>query len=43
MRVKGATDSEVFEVYVEHSLAPTLSEGQVVVLDELSERTAPRG
>ncbi len=35
MVVKGATDSEVFEVYVEHFLAPTLSEGQVVVLDRL--------
>ncbi len=35
MCVKGATDSEVFEVYVEHFLAPTLSEGQVVVLDKL--------
>ncbi len=33
--VEGATDSEVFEVYVEHLLAPTLSEGQVVVLDRL--------
>ncbi len=35
MAVKGATDSEVFEVYVEHFLAPTLREGQVVVLDKL--------
>ena len=35
MCVEGATDSEVFEVYVEHFLAPTLSEGQVVVLDGL--------
>jgi transposase len=35
MCVKGATDAEVFEVYVEHFLAPTLSEGQVVVLDKL--------
>ena len=35
MCVKGATDAEVFEVYVEHFLAPTLSEGQVVVLDNL--------
>ena len=33
--VKGATDSEVFEAYVERFLAPTLSEGQVVVLDKL--------
>ena len=35
MCVEGATDSEVFEIYVEHFLAPTLSEGQVVVLDKL--------
>ena len=35
MVVEGATDSEVFEVYVEHFLAPSLSEGQVVVLDNL--------
>jgi len=38
MCIQGATDSEVFEVfevYVEHFLAPTLSEGQVVVLDKL--------
>jgi transposase len=35
MCVRGATDAEVFEVYVEHFLAPTLSEGQLVVLDRL--------
>ncbi len=35
MCVKGATDAKAFEVYVEHFLAPTLSEGQVVVLDGL--------
>jgi transposase len=35
MCVEGATDAEVFEIYVEHFLAPTLSEGQVVVLDNL--------
>ncbi len=35
MCVKGATDAEVFEVYVEHFLAPTLEEGQVVVFDKL--------
>ncbi len=32
MCVEGATDASAFEVYVEHFLAPTLSEGQVVVL-----------
>jgi transposase len=35
MCVEGATDAEVFEVYVKYFLAPTLSEGQVVVLDNL--------
>jgi len=35
MSVEGATDSEAFEAYVEHFLAPTLEEGQVVVLDGL--------
>jgi transposase len=33
--IEGATDAEVFESYVEHFLAPTLSEGQVVVMDKL--------
>jgi hypothetical protein len=36
MCVEGATDAAAFEVYdVEHFLAPSLSEGQVVVLDNL--------
>jgi transposase len=35
MTVEGATDSEAFEAYVEHFLAPTLREGQLVVLDGL--------
>jgi transposase len=35
MCVKGATDSQAFEVYVEHFLAPTLQQGQVVVFDNL--------
>jgi transposase len=34
--VEGAADAEVFEAYVERFLAPTLEEGQVVVvLDRL--------
>jgi len=32
--IEGATDAEAYEAYVEHFLAPTLKEGQVV-LDEL--------
>jgi transposase len=35
MTIEGATDAEAFEVYVEHFLAPSLCEGQVVVLDGL--------
>ena len=35
MTVEGATDASAFEAYVEHFLAPSLSEGQVVVLDGL--------
>lgn len=35
MCIEGSTDSEVFEIYVEHFLAPKLSAGQVVVLDGL--------
>jgi transposase len=33
--MEGATDAETFEAYVEQFLAPTLQEGQVVVLDRL--------
>jgi transposase len=35
MCIEGATDAKAFEVYVEHFLAPTLREGQVVVMDNL--------
>jgi transposase len=35
MTIEGATDALAFEAYVEHFLAPTLAEGQVVVLDGL--------
>jgi transposase len=36
MAVEGSTTREVFEAYLEHVLAPTLSPGQVVVMDNLS-------
>ncbi|MDQ5828869.1 MAG: IS630 family transposase [Actinomycetota bacterium] len=39
MAIEGATDALAFEAYVEHFLAPTLKDGQVVVLDGLG---APR-
>ena len=35
MSVEGGTDALAFETYVERFLAPSLSEGQVVVLDGL--------
>lgn len=35
MTVEGATDALAFKAYVEHFLAPTLEEGQVVVIDGL--------
>jgi len=35
MCFEGATDAKALEVYVEHFLAPTLCEGQVVVMDKL--------
>ena len=35
MCFEGATDAKAFELYVEHFLAPTLGEGQVVVMDNL--------
>lgn len=42
MTIEGATDAEVFEAYVEHFLAPTLTEGQVVVLDGLGAHRTDR-
>jgi transposase len=36
LTVEGATTSRVFETYVEKVLAPSLNEGQVVVMDNLS-------
>ncbi len=35
MTIEGATDAAAFEAYVEHFLAPSLKEGQVIVLDGL--------
>ncbi len=36
MLLRGATDTAAFEAYVEHVLAPTLTPGKVVVIDNLS-------
>ena len=35
MCIEGATDAKAFDAYVEHFLAPSLREGQVVVMDNL--------
>jgi transposase len=42
MTLEGATDALAFEAYVEHFLAPTLGEGQVVVLDGLGAHRTDR-
>jgi len=42
MTVEGATDPLAFEAYVEHSLAPSLREGQVVVFDGLGAHRTER-
>lgn len=35
MEVEGATDTEVFMAYVDHVLLPTLSPGDIVIMDNL--------
>ena len=42
MSVEGATDGTAFETYVKHFLAPTLKEGQVVVMDNLQVHKSAR-
>ena len=42
LSLEGAVDTVVFELYVAHVLAPALSPGHVVVLDNLSVHTATR-
>jgi transposase len=42
MTIEGATDTLAFEAYVEHFLAPSLSEGQVVVLDGVGAHTTEK-
>lgn len=36
LAVEGSTNREVFEAYVEHVLAATLEDGQLVIMDNLS-------
>jgi transposase len=40
MVIEGATDAAVFRAYVKHVLVPTLCEGDIVVLDNLSSHKA---
>src|SRR3712207_209850 len=42
LTVEGATTARVFETYVEKVLVPSLKEGQVVVMDNLSAHKAER-
>ena len=42
MVVEGATDARVFEAYVEGFLAPSLSSGQIVLLDNLGAHKTER-
>jgi transposase len=42
MIIEGAVNGQVFEAYVEQILAPSLSPGQLVVLDNLSVHTGAR-
>jgi transposase len=42
LTVEGATTKEVFETYIEQVLAPTLGDGQVVVMDTLSSHKGER-
>lgn len=42
LAVEGATTKAVFETYIEHILAPELSVGQIVVMDNLSSHKGSR-
>ena len=42
MCLEGGTDAKAFEAYVEHFLAPSLSEGQVGEMDSLGAHRASR-
>jgi len=42
MAIEGSTTKEVFEAYIKHFLSPTLREGQVVVMDNLSAHKGER-
>lgn len=35
MTINGAVDGDVFKIYVEQVLAPTLSQGEIIIMDNL--------
>ena len=43
LAVEGSTTATVFEAYVEKVLAPSLRDGQIVVVDNLSAHTRAKG
>lgn len=42
MIIEGAVNARAFEAYVEHIMAPSLTVGQIMVLDNLSVQTGAR-
>ena len=42
MAIEGSTTKDMFEAYIEHFVAPTLSAGKVVVMDNLSAHKGQR-
>jgi transposase len=42
LRIEGAVNSEVFELYVQHLLAPCLRPGHIVLLDNVKFHYAPK-
>lgn len=41
MVIEGATDAAVFRAYIKHVLVPTLHQGEIVVMDNLSSHKSP--
>ena len=42
MVIEGATDTAIFRAYIKHVLVPTLHQGEIVVMDNLSSHKSPR-
>ncbi len=41
MVIEGATDTAIFRAYIKHVLVPTLHQGEIVVMDNLSSHKSP--